>query len=105
MLPALANKVTPDNVHIPKALSNLFSINWLYGFVASSILYYILNLIFPDHRTLIPSVIQGDVGFDNFTEGIQSSEQQSIDGNSSNAEKGMKMDEPVEVGSNIRDRV
>jgi hypothetical protein len=31
MLPALANKVTSKNVHIPKELSNLFAINWLYG--------------------------------------------------------------------------
>lgn len=58
MLPALAHKVTPANVHIPTALSNIFAINWLYGFITSCVLYYALNIIFPEVGTLIPYVIQ-----------------------------------------------
>lgn len=60
MLPALANKVN-ESVSIPVGLSNLFSINWIYGFVSSCVLYYGLNILFPDPSTLIPSFIGVDV--------------------------------------------
>jgi NCS1 family nucleobase:cation symporter-1 len=60
MLPALANKVTPENIHIPKELSNLFTINWLSCFVAPCVLYSVLNVVFPDSGTLIPRTIQGN---------------------------------------------
>jgi NCS1 family nucleobase:cation symporter-1 len=96
MLPALANKVTPNNVYIPKELSNLFDINWLYGFVVSCVLYYVLNVIFPDRRTLIARVIQGDT---EVVEGVIASDE-STDGNSGRAEKGLHLKEQdVEVKS------
>jgi NCS1 family nucleobase:cation symporter-1 len=96
MLPALANKVTPNNVYIPKELSNLFAINWLYGFVASCVLYYVLNVIFPDRGTLIARVIQGDT---EVVEGVIASDE-STDGNSGRAEKGLHLKEQdVEVKS------
>jgi NCS1 family nucleobase:cation symporter-1 len=94
MLPALANKVTPTNVHISTALSHLFMINWLYGFVASCVLYYVLNLVFPARRTLIPSVIHGDI---EVVQGVLSSKE-STDGDIGHAEKGLKTDEAKEVG-------
>jgi len=84
MLPALANKVTPNNVRIPKKLSNLFTFNWLYGFVASCVLYYVLNVVFPDKRTLISCVVQGDT---EVVEGVIAS-YESTDGNSGRVEKG-----------------
>jgi NCS1 family nucleobase:cation symporter-1 len=93
MLPALANKVTPKTVHIPKELSNLFTINWLYGFVASCVLYYVLNLVFPDRGTLILDMISGDA---EVVEGVIGSNE-STDDESSRAEKGLDMKEPVEV--------
>ena len=92
MLPALANKVTPTKVHIPTALSHLFTINWLYGFVASCVLYYVLNLVFPDRRTLITSVVHGDI---EVVEGIASSNE-STDGGIGHAEKGLKLGESSE---------
>jgi NCS1 family nucleobase:cation symporter-1 len=94
MLPALANKVTPNNVHIPIALNHLFTINWLYGFVSSCVLYYVLNVVFPDHGTLIPAVIHGDT---EVVEGVASSDQSSTDGAGGRAEKGMDVREPVEL--------
>lgn len=96
MLPALANKVTPTKVHIPMELSHLFTINWLYGFVTSCVLYYVLNLIFPDRGTLIPSVIHGDV---EVVEGV-SSNNESTDGEIGQAEKGLKTEVPKEAVEN-----
>jgi NCS1 family nucleobase:cation symporter-1 len=95
MLPALANKVTPKRVHIPIGLSHLFTINWLYGFIASCVIYYVLNIIFPDRGTLIPSGVTGEV---EIVEGVVSS-QDSVDGGHNNAEKGLGGREPVEVVS------
>ena len=89
MLPALANKVTPNNVHIPKELSNLFAINWLSGFVASCVLYYVLNVVFADKRTLIACVVQGDT---EVVEGVIASDE-SMDCNSGRAEKGLHLKE------------
>jgi hypothetical protein len=89
MLPGLANKVTPTNVHIPSALTYLFDINWLYGFVAACILYYALNIVFPDYGTLIPQVVHGDI---EVVEGV-SSGNASTDGDNAVAEKGLKTSE------------
>ncbi|KAH6684400.1 NCS1 nucleoside transporter [Halenospora varia] len=97
MLPALANKVTPKNVHIPKGLSNLFTINWLYGFVASCVLYYVLNVIFPDKATLIPKVIHGDTQVVEGVEGAARSDTSSDGGAEGQAEKGIREKEAVEV--------
>ncbi|KAL3422668.1 ncs1 allantoate transporter [Phlyctema vagabunda] len=60
LLPALANKVTPERVPIPPGLTRLFAINWLYGFTASCVLYYVLNVAFPDQATLISRGVHGD---------------------------------------------
>jgi len=90
LLPALANKVTPTTVQIPDGLSNLFAINWLYGFVASCVVYYGLNLAFPDPTTIIPSVIHGEV--------TDSSDASVGNGEGdSNTEKGHSWNRSVEV--------
>lgn len=93
MLPALAHKVTPDSVHIPKALSNLFSINWLYGFVASCVIYYVLNVVFPDKETLIPAMVEG---YPDVVEGVTNGNE-STDGDSSRAQKGLYSKASVEI--------
>ena len=86
VLPALANKVTPTKVHIP---IELFHLHWLCSFVASCVLYYVLNLMFLDRGTLIPSVIRGDV---EVVEGTSSSNE-STDGEIGQAEQGLKTGE------------
>ena len=45
---------------IPDGLSNLFAINWLYGFITSIVLFYVVHKSFPDRQTLIPATIHGD---------------------------------------------
>lgn len=60
LLPALAKKVTPQNVAISEGLVNLFTFNWLYGFFVAVFLFYGLNYFFPDRTTLIPNVVPGD---------------------------------------------
>ena len=90
LLPALANKVTPQTVPIPDGLQNLFAINWLYGFVLSVVLFYVLHKLFPDRQTLIPATITGDEVAQGVVEGS--------DGNSDNAtEKGLHYNPPVEL--------
>ncbi|XXG97609.1 2-oxoglutarate dehydrogenase E1 component [Hypoxylon texense] len=59
LLPAMAKKVTPQNVHISQGLVNLFTFNWLYGFFVALVLYCALNYFFPHKPTLIPSVVPG----------------------------------------------
>jgi nucleobase:cation symporter-1, NCS1 family len=59
LLPGMANKVTPGNVHIDQGLRHLFSFNWIYGFSLSIVLYWALNIVSPDRNTLIPEVIHG----------------------------------------------
>lgn len=59
LLPALAHKVTPNNVQISQGLQNLFSFNWIYGFVTSICIYYSLNLCFPHRPTLIEKRVPG----------------------------------------------
>jgi NCS1 family nucleobase:cation symporter-1 len=59
LLPGLANKIAPDTVIIGQGMENLFAINWLYGFIASIVLYVGMNIAAPHRRTLIPAVIHG----------------------------------------------
>ena len=73
MLPALANRVTPYNVSIPDDLSNLFDVNWLYGFFSSVILFYGAHKLFPDHATLIPATIYGDEVAEGAVDGLDMS--------------------------------
>lgn len=90
MLPALANKVTPDKVYVPDGLVNLFAINWLYGFVLSVVLFYAIHKIFPDRQTLIPATIFGDEVAEGVADGS--------DANSDNAaEKGVQYNPPKEI--------
>lgn len=58
LLPALANKVNPK-IHLASGLKNLFTINWLYGFILSIVLYYFLNLAFPNETSIVPETVTG----------------------------------------------
>lgn len=91
MLPALANKVTPDAVSVPAGLAHIFSINWLYCFFTSAVLYYVFNLVDPDKKTLIDATISGEV-----LEGIESSIETSQHSDSK-AEKGLSVGGVVEI--------
>ncbi|THX19606.1 uridine permease-like protein Fui1 [Aureobasidium pullulans] len=60
LLPALGNKVTPGRVSVPIGLKHLFDFNWLYGFMSSVVMYYVLNVCFPHSATLIAEMVPGD---------------------------------------------
>jgi nucleobase:cation symporter-1, NCS1 family len=83
LLPALAHKVTPKNVQISQGLQNLFTFNWLYGFVTSICIYYVLNFFFPHRPTLIDKVVPGY--------------QYTIDGVAADTESQASMSEPKHV--------
>ncbi|KAF4125819.1 nucleobase:cation symporter-1, NCS1 family [Geosmithia morbida] len=59
LLPALGNKVTPQNVPLNEGLKHLFAFNWLYGYITSLFLYWLLNYLFPAEETLVPVTVPG----------------------------------------------
>jgi NCS1 family nucleobase:cation symporter-1 len=57
LLPPMAHVVNANSVSVPAGLTHLYDFNWLYGFTSGSVLYYILNRIFPYRRGLIPEAV------------------------------------------------
>jgi len=57
LLPGLANSISP--VSIGEGLTNLYTFDWLFGFVVSIVLYTGLSLIFPAPEALIGKTIYG----------------------------------------------
>ena len=57
LLPGLGQSITPQSVHIGSGLSNLYSFNWLFGFVCSIVLYTALSYAFPARDTLLQATI------------------------------------------------
>ncbi len=59
VLPGVAYAVSPSTVFIGTGAQNLYKINWLFSFFTSSVLYYVLNLVFPHRTSLIEHVVPG----------------------------------------------
>ena len=57
LLPGLGQSITPESVHIGSGLSNLYSFNWLFGFVCSIVLYTALSYAFPAKDTLLDETV------------------------------------------------
>jgi nucleobase:cation symporter-1, NCS1 family len=57
-LPGLAYSINPATV-ISDGAKNLYTFDWLYGFVTSIVLYTTLSKLFPAKETLIDSTIYG----------------------------------------------
>jgi NCS1 family nucleobase:cation symporter-1 len=55
----MVSSVSSGSIHINVGLRHLFDFNWLYGFVLSIAIYYMLNAIFPDRRSLIAEAVHG----------------------------------------------
>lgn len=72
LLPGMAHQIS-RSVKIGGGLVQLFSFNWLYGFVLSVVLYVGLHFAFPHRRSTIAEVVPG------VTEAIHGV---SVDGNS-----------------------
>lgn len=59
LLPAIGYAVNPKKVHVSEGLKHLYSINWLYCFLLSFSLYFVLSKLFPPKATIIPAMILG----------------------------------------------
>ncbi|OAA54955.1 ncs1 allantoate transporter [Niveomyces insectorum RCEF 264] len=58
LLPGLAESISgAEKVHVSAGITNLFSFNWLFGFVTSIVLYTAFSWAFPDERTLLTDTI------------------------------------------------
>jgi NCS1 family nucleobase:cation symporter-1 len=58
--PGLAAAVN-SRISITSGIQHVYDWNYCYGFFSAVIVYYVLNLAFPDHRSLIDSPIVEDV--------------------------------------------
>lgn len=58
-LPGLAYSINPSGTHITDGAKNIYTFDWLFGFVTSIVLYTTLSLIFPDKATTIEHTIYG----------------------------------------------
>ena len=58
-LPGLAYSINSTGTHIIAGARNLYSFDWLYGFVTSIFVYTVLHKIFPWKESLIPKTIDG----------------------------------------------
>lgn len=82
LLPGLAQSIVSSdgdasNVHVNAGIENLYTFNWLFGFVVSIFIYTTLSWLFPDKQTLLQSTIW-------HLDGLE----QPIDGQASDEEHG-----------------
>jgi len=59
-----------DSVHISKGAQNLYTFDWLYGFVSSIFVYTVLSLLFPAAESLVMTTVYGH----DITDGITASD-------------------------------
>ena len=58
LLPGLAYSITgAPGVQISQGAQNLYTFDWLFGFVTSIVLYTALSKIFPDKNSLVEETI------------------------------------------------
>lgn len=62
-LPGLAHSITPS-LAVTAGAKNLYSFNWLFGFVVSIVLYTALSWAFPARETLLTDTIWSDEPID-----------------------------------------
>ena len=58
-LPGLAYSINPTGTHITDGAKNLYTFDWLFGFVTSIVVYVTLHKIFPWKDALVPATIDG----------------------------------------------
>jgi len=56
-LPGLAYSINPTGTHITQGTRNLYSFDWLFGFLTSIVVYVTLHKIFPARESLIEKTI------------------------------------------------
>lgn len=58
LLPGLSLSISgPEAVHINEGVTNLYTINWLFGFTSSIVLYTLLSHVWPAKETLLEHTI------------------------------------------------
>ncbi|KAH8160366.1 hypothetical protein CIB48_g7878 [Xylaria polymorpha] len=58
LLPGLGLSISgPEAVHIDDGLANLYTFNWMFGFVTSIFLYVVLSYVFPAKETLVAETV------------------------------------------------
>ena len=58
LLPGLALSISGDDVvHISDGDQNLYTFNWLFGFVSSIVIYTVLSFVFPAPETILSDTI------------------------------------------------
>lgn len=73
LLPGLAESISGASVvHVDAGILNLYSFDWLFGFVVSIFLYAALSWLFPAKETLLTETIWGldGVAVDGVNQGI-----------------------------------
>lgn len=87
LLPGLALSIVSGGIDqpSPKALTdagirNLYTFNWLFGFVVSIFLYTSLSWLFPDEQTLMTETIWGRGALEQPIEGQTSDEERGHHG-------------------------
>jgi len=58
-LPGLAYSINPTGTHVSQGVINLYTFDWLYGFVVSILVYTVLHKIFPCKESLVEKTIDG----------------------------------------------
>lgn len=98
-LGGLAHSIS--GVAISVGAQHLYTINWLYGFVTSLILYTVLNKLFPAQETIISQTVHGYDVFESETvlEAINGTEPESSRADDSVTKKGFSSVAAVEVGN------
>lgn len=58
-LPGLAYSINPAGTHINDGIKNLYTFDWLFGFLVSIVLYTAFSRLFPAKETLSETTIYG----------------------------------------------
>nr|OQO18336.1 hypothetical protein B0A51_13731 [Rachicladosporium sp. CCFEE 5018] len=58
-LPGLAHAINPKGTHVSAGVLNLYSFDWLYGFVVSIFIYTTLGMIWPLKASLVSETVWG----------------------------------------------
>lgn len=59
LLPGLAHSIDPNDTHITEGAKHLYSIDWLFGFLVSIVLYTSLSKLFPAKESVVLHTVYG----------------------------------------------
>ncbi|KAF1989082.1 uridine permease-like protein Fui1 [Aulographum hederae CBS 113979] len=77
-LPGLAYSINPAGTHISQGAKNLYTFDWLYGFVTSIFVYTVLHKLLPWKESLVPKTIFGVEALDEGKEARSGDEESDL---------------------------